>query len=110
MKRPRLPSLALAAAVVGGVLVYALAGRLVLVSPKRSDVSKLETEIVAIETHIAQARAPIRPGTKPARNEGADPFRPTKAMAPGTGHHRNLPRAVAGRHIDPALHVVFFFF
>jgi len=80
VRRPRLSSMALAAAVAGGVLVYALAGWLVLVSPKRSDVSKLETEIVAIETQIAQARAAIRPGTKPARIEVADLFRLSKAM------------------------------
>ena len=84
MKRPRLSSKALAGLVVGVVLVYALVGWFVLVSPKRSHAVDLESQISAAETQLVQAQAAIRPGTKPARIEVADLFRLSKAMPAAT--------------------------
>lgn len=84
MKRPKLSSKALAGVVVGVVLVYVLVGWFALVSPKRSQASKLDTQISAAQLQLAQARAAIRPGTAPARIEVADLFRLSKAMPAST--------------------------
>jgi len=84
VKRPRLTSKVLAGLAVGVVLVYALFGWFVLVSPKRSHAADLEVQISAAETQLSQARAAIRPGTTPARIEVADLFRLSKAMPAAT--------------------------
>lgn len=103
MKRPRLSSRALAVLVVGVVLVYALVGWFVLVSPKRSHAVDLESQISAAETQLGQARAAIRPGTKPARIEVADLFRLSKAMPAATdmpGILLELSRVASDTGID----------
>lgn len=103
MKRPRLSSKALAGLVVGVVLVYALVGWFVLVSPKRSHAVDLETQISAAETQLGLARAAIRPGTKPARIEVADLFRLSKAMPAATdmpGILLELSRVASDTGID----------
>lgn len=103
MKRPRLSSKALAGAVVGVVLVYALVGWFLLVSPKRSHAADLESQIGTAETQLGQARAAIRPGTKPARIEVADLFRLSKAMPAATdmpGILLELSRVASDTGID----------
>ena len=103
MKRPRLSSRALTGSVVGVVLVYALVGWFVLVSPKRSHAVDLESQISAAETQLGQARAAIRPGTKPARIEVADLFRLSKAMPAATdmpGILLELSRVASDTGID----------
>ncbi len=103
MKRPRLSSRALAGAAVGIVLVYALVGWFVLVSPKRSHAADLENQISAAETQLGQARAAIRPGTTPARIEVADLFRLSKAMPAATdmpGILLELSRVASDTGID----------
>ena len=84
MKSRRLPPKALAGVVVGVVLVYALAGWFLLVSPKRSEASKLASEIEAAQGQLVQARAAVRPGVKAPRIEVADIFRLSKAMPAAT--------------------------
>lgn len=103
MKRPRLSSKALAGAAVGAVLVYALVGWFVLVSPKRSHAADLDSQISAAEVQLAQARAAIRPGTRPARIEVADLFRLSKAMPAATdmpGILLELSRVASDTGID----------
>lgn len=84
MKSRRLPPRALAGIVAGVVVVYALAGWFLLVSPKRSQASKLVSEIAAAQGELVQARAAVRPGAKPPRIEVADMFRLSKAMPAAT--------------------------
>ena len=103
MKRPRLTSRVLAGVAVGFVLVYALVGWFVLVSPKRSQAADLESQISAAETQLVQAQAAIRPGTKPARIEVADLFRLSKAMPAATdmpGILLELSRVASDTGID----------
>ena len=60
MKRKLSPR-ALFAAVIGGVLVYALVFWFVLVSPKRAEASELTDEVAALEVTVATARAAATP-------------------------------------------------
>lgn len=80
MKRVRVGSKALAAAVVAVVLVYAVAGWFLLVAPKRSQATKLGAEIADAQVQLAQARVALRPGATPPRISVADLFRLGKAM------------------------------
>lgn len=84
MKRRRLPPKALAGIAAGVVLVYALAGWFLLVSPKRSEASKLASEIEAAQGQLVQARAATGPGVKVPRIDVADIFRLSKAMPAAT--------------------------
>ena len=84
MKSRRLPPKALAGIVAVVVIIYALAGWFLLVSPKRSQASKLASEIAAAQGQLVQARAAVRPGAKPPRIEVADMFRLSKAMPAAT--------------------------
>ncbi len=81
MKRKLSPR-ALFAAVIGGVLVYALVFWFVLVSPKRAEASALTDEVAALEVTVATARAAASPrsneDTRPIAV--ADIFRLAKAM------------------------------
>jgi Pilus assembly protein, PilO len=67
-------------AVAGGLLVYALFGWFVLVSPKRSEAGKLKQEVAAAEQALSAARlaAVERPDAQPLAV--ADIFRLAKAM------------------------------
>lgn len=80
MKRAKVGSKALAAVVVGVVLVYAVAGWFLLVAPKRSQASKLGAEIADAQVQLARARVALRPGSTPPRINVADLFRLGKAM------------------------------
>jgi Tfp pilus assembly protein PilO len=70
------------AAVIGGVLVYALVFWFLLVSPKRAEASALKVEVAALEVTVANARIAATPrpneDTKPIAV--ADIFRLAKAM------------------------------
>lgn len=79
MKRKLSPR-ALYAAVVAGLLVYALVGWFMLVSPKRSEAARLQEEVAATESALALARAASmrRDDTQPIAV--ADIFRISKAM------------------------------
>jgi hypothetical protein len=73
---------ALFAAVIGGVLVYALVFWFVMVSPKRAEASALKAEVAALEITVTEARIAATPrsneDTKPIAV--ADIFRLAKAM------------------------------
>jgi Tfp pilus assembly protein PilO len=71
---------ALYAAVIAGLLVYALVGWFLLVSPKRSEAAGLQEEVAATETALAVARAASvqKDDTQPIAV--ADIFRVSKAM------------------------------
>lgn len=84
MKSRRLPPKALAGIVAAVVIVYALAGWFLLVSPKRSQASQLEAEIADVQGQLVQARAAVRPGAKPPRIDVANIFRLSKAMPAAT--------------------------
>lgn len=84
MKSRRFPPKALAGIVAGVVIVYALAGWLLLVSPKRSEASKLASELEAAQGQLVGARAAARPGVNAPRIEVADIFRLSKAMPAAT--------------------------
>ena len=81
MKR-KLSTRALFAAVIGGVLVYALVFWFVLVSPKRAEASALKAEVAALDITVTNARIAATPraneDTKPIAV--ADIFRLAKAM------------------------------
>ena len=81
MKRKLSPR-ALFAAVIGGVLVYALVFWFVMVSPKRAESSALKAEVAALEITVTEARIAATPrsneDTKPIAV--ADIFRLAKAM------------------------------
>jgi len=70
------------AAVIGGVLVYALVFWFVAVSPKRAEASALKDEVAALQVTVASARLAAMPqnneDTRPI--EVADIFRLAKAM------------------------------
>lgn len=84
MKRKLSPR-ALFAAVIGGVLVYALVFWFVLVSPKRAEAAALKDEVAALQVTVASARLAATPrnneDTRPI--EVADIFRLAKAMPSG---------------------------
>ena len=81
MKRKLSPR-ALFAAVIGGVLVYALVFWFVLVSPKRAEAASLKEEVAALQVTVAAARLAATPrsneDTRPIAV--ADIFRLAKAM------------------------------
>ena len=81
MKRKLSPRV-LFAAVIGGVLVYALVFWFVLVSPKRAEASALKAEVAALEVTVASARIAAAPRSNPdtAPIAVADIFRLAKAM------------------------------
>lgn len=74
------PSGAVIAAIVGGLLVYALMGYFVLISPQRKKASDLKKQTAAIQLQISQYRllAAQAKATPPIRV--AELFRLTKAM------------------------------
>lgn len=79
MKRKPSPR-ALYGAVVGGLLVFALFGWFVLVSPKRSEAAELKKEVAVAEQTLTAARiaATAQPDAQPIAV--ADIFRLAKAM------------------------------
>ena len=66
--------------VVGGLLVYALFGWFVLVSPKRSEAAKLQEEVAAAEVSAATARAAATRRDDAQPIAVADIFRLARAM------------------------------
>jgi hypothetical protein len=83
--RRKLSPRALFAAVIGGVLVYALVFWFMVVSPKRAEASALKDEVAALQITVANARLAAMPrsneDTRPI--EVADIFRLAKAMPSG---------------------------
>jgi type IV pilus assembly PilO-like protein len=80
VKKRKLSPAATAGAGIGFVLLMAVAGWFLLISPQRSRGTDLEQQIAAVETQISEARtAQVQAASfKPIR--GADLFRLTKAM------------------------------
>jgi type IV pilus assembly protein PilOP len=66
--------------VVGGLLVYALFGWFVLVSPKRSEAARLQEEVATAEVTLATARATANRQNDAQPIAVADIFRVAKAM------------------------------
>lgn len=79
MKR-KLPSQALYGAVAGALLVYALIGWFVLVSPKRAEAAKLKDEVATTEIAVAAARSAATRRADAQPIAVADIFRVAKAM------------------------------
>lgn len=79
MKR-KLPAHALYGAVAGALLIYALVGWFVLVSPKRSEAAKLKDEVAATEVAVAAARSAATRQANAQPIAVADIFRVAKAM------------------------------
>ena len=84
MKRKLSPSV-LFAAVIGGVLVYALVYWFVLVGPKRAEAASVKEEVAALQVTVTAARLAATPrnneDTRPIAV--ADIFRLAKAMPSG---------------------------
>ncbi|MGZ8701234.1 MAG: type 4a pilus biogenesis protein PilO [Gaiellaceae bacterium] len=80
MSKLKLSPRALYAAVIAGVLVYALVGWFMLVSPKRAEAAELQRDVQTAETALAVARAAAtrKDDTQPIAV--ADIFRVSKAM------------------------------
>jgi hypothetical protein len=80
VKAKKLSPAATSAIGIGGVLVVALIGWFLLISPQRSRASSIDVEIEQVEAQIVQARAAAAQaeGAEPVRT--ADLFRLTKAM------------------------------
>jgi type IV pilus assembly protein PilO len=79
MKR-KLPPNALYGAVAGALLVYALIGWFMLVSPKRAEAAKLKDEVAATEVAVAAARSAASRQADAQPIAVADIFRVSKAM------------------------------
>jgi hypothetical protein len=84
VKKRKLSPGATAGIGIGGVLVVALAGWFLLISPQRSRAADLDKEIANVETQVSQARSAQMDAAsfKPIR--AADLFRLTKAMPSDT--------------------------
>lgn len=79
MKRKLSPR-ALYGIVAGGLLLYALAGWFLLVSPKRSEAAKLAAEVATAETRVDAARLALTRKDDAQPIAVADIFRVSKAM------------------------------
>ena len=79
MKR-KLPAHALYGAVAGALLVYALFGWFMLVSPKRAEAAKLKDEVATTEVAVAAARSAATRSADAQPITVADIFRVAKAM------------------------------
>jgi type IV pilus assembly protein PilO len=76
----KLPAQALYGAVAGALLVYALVGWFLLVSPKRADAAKISEEVAATEVAVAAARSAATRQADAQPIAVADIFRVAKAM------------------------------
>jgi hypothetical protein len=80
VKKRKLSPAATAAIGVGVVLVIALAGWFLAISPQRSRASDLDTQITEVETQISQARSAQMEAANFKPVNAADIFRLSKAM------------------------------
>lgn len=80
VKAKKLSPAATSAIGIGGVLVVALIGWFLLISPQRSRASSIDVEIEQVEAQIVQARAAAAQAESAEPVRTADLFRLTKAM------------------------------
>ena len=80
VKAKKLSPAAMSAIGIGGVLVVALIGWFLLISPQRSRASSIDVEIEQVEAQIVQARGAAAQAESAEPVRTADLFRLTKAM------------------------------